>query len=101
MRKSPIRCPWAGCVLIALAPLTASAADIPADQNNDASPVVIAQARTPGVGAPQVVSPANGFPPNQRGVRQAAAASNEALRRYIWRTRMIYNFYYKDFAPKD
>jgi len=38
---------------------------------------------------------------NQRGVRKAAAESPEALRRYVWRTRMIYNFSYKDFAPKE
>jgi hypothetical protein len=41
------------------------------------------------------------FPAYQRGVRQAAAEGNEALRRYVWRTRMIYNFYYHDFAPKE
>jgi len=29
----------------------------------------------------------------------AAAQGPEALRRYLWRTRMIYNFYYPDFIP--
>jgi hypothetical protein len=33
-------------------------------------------------------------------VRAAAAQGPEALRRYIWRTRMIYNYYYWDYAPK-
>jgi len=31
----------------------------------------------------------------------AAAESPEALRRYLWRTRMIYNFYYPDFIPQS
>jgi len=29
----------------------------------------------------------------------AAAQGPVALRRYLWRTRMIYNFYYPDFIP--
>ena len=40
------------------------------------------------------------FPAYQAGVRAAAAQGPDALRRYIWRTRMIYNFYYADFAPR-
>ena len=39
------------------------------------------------------------FPAYQAGVRAAAAQGPDALRRYIWRTRMVYNFYYADFAP--
>ena len=30
----------------------------------------------------------------------ASAEGPEALRRYLWRTRMIYNFYYPDFIPQ-
>ena len=40
------------------------------------------------------------FPSYQTGVRAAAAQGPEALRRYLWRTRMIYNFHYNDFAPR-
>ena len=103
MSKNSIRCTWAGCAVIGFAALTSSAAwaGIPADENKDAPPVVAAQASTPDVRAPQAALPANAFPAYQRGVRQAAAEGNEALRRYIWRTRMIYNFYYNDFAPKE
>jgi len=103
MSKRSIRCTWAGCAVIALATLTSSAASagIPADENKDAKPMVVAQASTRDAGAPQAALPANAFPADQRGVRQAAAESNEALRRYTWRTRMIYNFYYNDFAAKE
>jgi hypothetical protein len=66
-----------------------------------APPVVIAQAtRSAGTPTPVAV-PNDAYPAYQRGVRQAAAESNEALRRYIWRTRMIYDFYYPDFASGD
>jgi predicted RNase H-like nuclease len=35
----------------------------------------------------------------EAGVRAAARQGPDPLRRYIWRTRMVYNFYYGDFAP--
>jgi len=38
---------------------------------------------------------------NLRGVRKAAAQGPNELRRYIFRTRMIYNFDYEDWAPKS
>lgn len=41
------------------------------------------------------------YPAMQRGVRQAAEQGPEALRRYIFRTRMIYNYYYWDFAKQE
>ena len=41
------------------------------------------------------------FPPSEAGVRRAAAQGPEALRRYIWRTRMIYNFYFWNFAKQE
>jgi hypothetical protein len=34
-------------------------------------------------------------------VRRAAAEGPDALRRYIDRTRMIYGFYYWDFATRE
>ncbi|MEO9136045.1 MAG: hypothetical protein ABI316_05530 [Casimicrobiaceae bacterium] len=40
------------------------------------------------------------YPPSEAGVRRAAAQGSDALRRYIWRTRMIYNYYYWDFAKR-
>jgi hypothetical protein len=39
--------------------------------------------------------------PSEAGVRQAAAQGSEALRRYVWRTRMIYNYYFWDFAKRQ
>jgi len=38
------------------------------------------------------------FPPAQAGVRHAAEQGPTALRRYVHRTRMIYNYYYYDYA---
>ena len=35
----------------------------------------------------------------EAGVRAAARQGPDALRQYVWRTRMIYGFYYGDFAP--
>jgi hypothetical protein len=40
------------------------------------------------------------YPLGETGVRNAAAQGPEALRRYIWRTRMIYNYYFPDFASR-
>ena len=103
MSKNSIRCPWAGCALIALATLISpgARADVAAGESKEPSAAVIAQASTPAVPSPQTGAPADAFPVYQRGVRQAAAESNEALRRYVWRTRMIYNFHYNDFAPNE
>jgi len=103
MSKNSIRCTWAGCAIVALAALTSSVAraDITAGGSKEPSSVVVAQASTPAARSPQTAVPADTFAMHQRGVRQAAAESNEALRRYIWRTRMIYNFRYNDFASKE
>lgn len=35
------------------------------------------------------------------GVRKAAMQGPEELRRYIWRTRMIYNYYFWDFVKEE
>ena len=65
----------------------------PSDQ-----PVVVAQA--------VVVAPApttmvvRQYPDYMSRAAAAAAQGPEALRRYLWRTRMIYNFYYPDFIPQ-
>lgn len=58
-------------------------------QASDKSPVA-------GTAAPDPKSDA--YPALQAGVRKAAAEGPEALRRYIHRTRMIYAWYYSDFA---
>ena len=62
------------------------------------APLVLAQASTPTMSGERVVVPGGAYPEHQRGVREAARQGPEALRRYIWRTRMIYNFYYPDFV---
>ena len=51
-------------------------------------------------GSTYVSAPSRAYPPSEAGVRRAAAQGPEALRRYIWRTRMIYNYYYWDFARR-
>jgi hypothetical protein len=42
-----------------------------------------------------------GFPSGEAGVRRATAEGPESLRRYIQRTRMIYNYYYWSFAKEQ
>ena len=41
------------------------------------------------------------YPPSEAGVRRAAAQGPEALRRYIFRTRMIYNYYFPNFVKQE
>jgi len=36
---------------------------------------------------------------HEAGGRAAARQGPDALRQYVWRTRMIYSFYYGDFRP--
>jgi len=77
------------------AALLAGAAFANGATNVNDNAVVVAQAGT--TTTTRVVS--GPFPAYQAGVRAAAAQGPDALRRYIWRTRMVYNFYYADFAP--
>ena len=67
----------------------------------DTAPIVLAQAGAPASTAMQnlAVDPDTGAV-NLRGVRKAARQGPDELRRYIFRTRMIYNFDYEDWAPK-
>ena len=60
-------------------------------------PIVLAQAAGPMSSAPTRTMVAV-YPAYQARVRAAAAEGPEALRRYIWRTRMIWNFRYEEFA---
>lgn len=46
-------------------------------------------------------APPRVYRPLEAGVRKAAMQGPEALRRYIWRTRMIYDYYYWDFVTRD
>jgi len=62
--------------------------------------VIVAQAASPAPAQSAVATPYD-FPAYQRGVRAAAGQGPDALRRYVGRTRMIYAFYYNDFAPKE
>src|SRR6476469_7741418 len=41
------------------------------------------------------------YPSSEAGVRRAAAQGAESLRRYIWRTRMIYNYYFPNFVKEE
>jgi len=51
-------------------------------------------------GAPNSTEP-RGYPPSEAGVRRAAAQGPDALRRYIWRTRMIYDYYFWNFVKQQ
>jgi len=95
-----MRCTLAGGALLALglviSPGTFAAATAAATTYG--APIIVAQAPVAPAARAPVVVPVQAYPAYQRGVRQAAAEGPDALRRYIWRTRMIYNFYYNDFA---
>jgi len=41
------------------------------------------------------------YPSSEAGVRRAAAEGPAALHHYIFRTRMIYNYYFWDFVKKE
>jgi|KBSMisStaDraftv2_1062788.scaffolds.fasta_scaffold239141_2 hypothetical protein len=86
------------CALAAgvLALGTAAASDVtPRTTNSNAeAPIVLAQ--TTPAPATVYVQPAPDYPPLQAGVRRAAAEGPDALRQYIWRTRMIYAYYMPD-----
>ena len=84
---------------LAISP-TASAAQ--PDAAGETAPIVLAQATAP---LSTAAMRSAGVDPdlgavNLRGVRKAVAQGPNELRRYIFRTRMIYNFDYEDWAPK-
>lgn len=80
---------------VAAAPATESPAAQP--------PLQVALATGPAsVGNPAASPDATaGGNPIEARVRAAAAEGSDALRRYVHRTRMIYNFNYWDFAKKE
>lgn len=100
MNSNPMHCTLVGGAVAALVLVTSSAfateATTPAP---DVAPVVVAQASMAVVPTGPLAGGQD--PVSLRGVRKAATESPEALRRYIWRTRMIYNHWYDDFAPKE
>lgn len=100
MSPNPIRSTLFTSAAVALVLVTSAAlatdATIP---EPNAAPIIVAQASTSVV--PTATPAGKEDLPHLRGIRKAATESPEALRRYIWRTRMIYNFRYNDFAPKE
>lgn len=103
MSPNPMRCILVGGTVAALV-LFISPATMAAEVANavpDAAPVIVAQASPPASTSHSTALAIDEHPAHQQGVRKAAAEGPEALRRYIWRTRMIYNFYYYDFAPRE
>jgi len=79
----------------ALANPVASQASIPQDSMR------LALADSGHTGAEAGSATPRSYPANEAGVRRAAAEGPEALRRYIWRTRMIYNYYFWNFVKKE
>jgi hypothetical protein len=79
----------------ALANPVASQDSIPQDSTRPA----LADSGQTGVQAVGSASPRS-YPANEAGVRRAAAQGPEALRRYIWRTRMVYNYYFWNFVKQ-
>jgi len=70
-----------------------------AQPSTPTEPVVLAQASGT---IPTASTPAaNTYPPLEAGVRKAASEGTDALRRYIFRTRMIYGWYYPNFAKEE
>ena len=103
MSPNPIRRNLQGVIVAALAAVVVPvAAGAEGDKASaQPAPVVVAQAGQSALLRDSPVVVPQAFRPSERGVREAAAESNEALRRYVWRTRMIYNYYYKDFAATE
>ncbi len=82
---------------LALGATAAFAATPDPDARAVEPPMMLAQAAPSPAGVP-AADPAAGYPAMQAGVRRAAAEGSDALRRYVWRTRMIYNYYIVDFV---
>ena len=84
-----------GIAAVALSATFALGAGIASAAGNDQA-VVVAQAT---VATPATVVVVRTYPDYMKRAVAASAQGPEALRRYLWRTRMIYNFYYPDFVP--
>jgi len=99
MSSNPMRFTPAAGAMLALACVVSTVTS--AAQPAVAAPIVVAQAAAPSADARTAPMVVRESPAYQRGVWDAAAQGPEALRRYIWRTRMIYNYYYQDFVPRQ
>jgi len=89
-----------GLATIAVTLFTSAPSYAQDDAKTVPEPIVVAQASSGSAASSSAASP-EAFPAYQRGVRAAAAQGTESLRRYVYRTRMIYGFYYNEFAPKE
>ena len=87
-------------VAITLVMSPAVSATKPDADRKDAAPIVVAQAPGPATSARSLAPPPDGGAVHLRGVRAAAMQGPDALRRYTFRTRMIYNYDYEDWAPR-
>lgn len=88
----------AGLVSFSVAAADANGTASPSGPAGGVTPIVVAQNSAATPGSPRLVVRDGAFPAYQRGVREAAREGPEALRRYIWRTRMIYDYYFPDFV---
>jgi hypothetical protein len=84
------------CALGAVIVLAASAAL--ANDFAEQTPVQLAADSPETMTQTSASTMAGSYPPIEAGVRRAAAQGPDALRRYIWRTRMIYNYNFWDFV---
>ena len=75
----------------------AFASQVSVPETSAKSVVADSTATTPA--APRSTAPRI-YASSEAGLRQAAAEGPASLRRYIFRTRMIYNYYFWDFATK-
>ena len=92
------------CTIVAIGTafaLCATAAFAAAPSHEEEQPIVLAQAGSSRTAIATSNDAGAGYPSHQAGVRRAAAEGPDALRRYIDRTRMIYGFYYWDFATRE
>jgi len=89
----------AALLLTAMGALAADAA--PPEPAKEVLVVVQATTAAPSTAAPPVVDPAEGHLSTEAGVRRAAAQGIESLRRYVNRTRTIYNYRVVDFVTPE
>jgi len=85
-------------LLTALGALAATAA--PPEPGREVMALVQATTSAPTAAAP-MVDPAEGHLSTEAGVRRAAAQGIDSLRRYVNRTRIIYNYRVVDFVTPE
>jgi hypothetical protein len=98
-RRNTNRLAYAIAAGFALATASGLAAEAGKQQSAESEPAKLAEVRTPGsVSVQNRALSAMAFPPQQAGVRRAAAEGPTSLRRYVTRTQAIYGYSYRDFA---